>query len=218
MKNERRLRAILALLLVATAALFAVGTTIERSQRSHTESAETKSAEAPTETATTSSSETGTGTSSEANGEADAEQSENGETTTSPSSEADSGAGEAASGATETAASSEAHAESSERLFGVDPESVPAMIAAIAVSLGLAAAVWWRRERAWLWLTLAFGAVFAAGDIREVIHQLGESRNTVATIAAILIAAHLAVAVVAGLILRQPYGRETRAPSIEPST
>ncbi len=196
MKNETRLRATLALLLVASAALFAIGTTIERSQRSqHRESSATKTAEIPSET-TTSSSETTTTSSSETNG----------------------GADEKAAGVAETPVAAETHVEASEKLFGIDTESVSAMIAAIAVSLGLAAAVWWRRERLWLWLTLAFGVVFAAGDIREVIHQLNESRNTVATIVAILIAAHLAVAVLAGLILRQPHGQQSGAVSVEPST
>jgi hypothetical protein len=217
MKNETRLRAILALLLVVTAALFAIGTTIERSQRSHhSESSATKTAKIPSET-TTSSSETTTNPPSEANGGADERAAGNAETAT-PSSETNGGADEKAAGAAETPAAAETHVESSEKLFGVDPESVPAMIAAIAVSLGLAAAVWWRRERLWLWFTLAFGVVFAAGDIREVIHQLNESRNTVATIAAILIAAHLAVAVLAGLILRQPQGQQSGAVSVEPST
>lgn len=218
MKNETRLRAILALLLVATAALFAIGTTIERSQRSqHRESSATKTAEIPSET-TTSSSETTTNPSSEANGGADEKAAGNAETTTTSSSETNGGADEKAAGAAETPVAAETHVEASEKLFGIDTESVPAMIAAIAVSLGLAAAVWWRRERLWLWLTLAFGVVFAAGDIREVIHQLNESRNTVATIAAILIAAHLAVAVLAGLILRQPHGQQSGAVSVEPST
>lgn len=214
MKNETRLRAILALLLVATAALFAVGTTIERSQRSHhSESSATKTAEIPTETATTSSSETST----ESSGGADEKASGSSETTTGSSSEANGGADEAASGATEAAAAAETHVEASEKLFGVDTESVPAMIVGIAASLGLAAAVWWRRERVWLWLTLAFGVLFAAGDTREVIHQLNESRNGVATIAAILIAAHLVVAVLAGLILRRPQGETAGSPASEPS-
>ena len=213
MKNETRLRASLALLLVATAALFAVGTTIERSQRSHhSESSAATTAEIPSETATTPASETSTESSGEAG-----ETVGSGETTTGSAPEAGGGADEAASGTAEVTPS-ETQVESSEKLFGLDPESVPAMIAAIAASLALAAAVWWRRERLWLWLTLAFGVVFAAGDIREVIHQLNESRDTVATIAAILIATHLAVAVIAGLILRQPHGHESGAVTVEPST
>jgi len=38
------------------------------------------------------------------------------------------------------------------------------------------------------------GLVFAAADTRELVHQIGESRTTVATIAGILIALHLLVA------------------------
>ena len=47
-----------------------------------------------------------------------------------------------------------------------------------------------------------FGLVFAAGDAREVVHQLDESNTGLAALAAILIALHLAVAVLAVLLLR----------------
>ena len=164
MGTQAPLRAVLALLLVATAILFAIGATIERSQR-HTES--------------------GTAETSKSASHAEGSTSEAGEEAESP---------EAASG-------EETATESNEDLLGVDVESIPAIIGAVAVALLLAAAVWWRRERPWLWATLAFGLVFTAGDVREVVHQLDESRTGVAVIAGILVAAHLAIAVLAVLML-----------------
>jgi hypothetical protein len=170
MNNDTRLRAILALLLVATAVLFAIGTAIERSQRnSHTENASSSA------TAGRSTGSTGEAGGGESGGEQP--------------------------GSTEATHKTEVKGEAGQKLLGIDTESVGAMIAAVAVSLApLAAAVWFRRERWWLWLTLAFGVVFAVGDTRELIHQVNESRTGVAVIAAILIAAHLLIAGLAGLL------------------
>ena len=188
MNNETRWRGILALLLVTSAVLFAIGTTIERSQRhTHVEAAPVEETAGSSE-GSTSKTEAGAETNGETQG------------TTA-----------------ETAGTAETPAESTEKLFGIDTESVAAMVAAVALSLLLAAAVWWRRERWWLWITLAFGTVFALGDVREVIHQLNESRTGVATIAATLIASHLLIAATSGLLLRQTdrqaVGREATEPS-----
>src|SRR5919107_4192514 len=67
--------------------------------------------------------------------------------------------------------------ESSERLLGVDPESTVVLAIAIAVSLALAALVW-RGAAPWLLAIVALVMVaFAALDVREVVHQIGESRT-----------------------------------------
>lgn len=188
MTNATRLSAILALLLVTTAALFAVGTTIERSQRnSHNEKA--TSAETTGRSAG-STGEPGTGESGGAK-----------QSSTEPA------------GHTEATAA-KTDAEAGQKLFGIETESVGAMIAAVAASLGLAAAIWSRRERWWLWLTVAFGIAFAAGDVRELTHQLHESRTGVATIAGILIALHLVIAALAGLLATR---REPIARAVDPS-
>jgi hypothetical protein len=144
--SDNRLRLVVALLLVISAALFAVGTTIEHSQRGdhHDENALS---------------------SSESGGEPEAERTEN-----------------------------------SEKIAGIDPESWPLVGLAIAVSLALAAGVYWRAGR-WFVAALGFGIVFAAGDTRELVHQLDESRTAVAVIAAILIPLHLLVAATAGIAL-----------------
>jgi hypothetical protein len=180
MRKQAQLRAALALLLVATAVLFAIGTTIERSHR-HNENVR---AEAQSENQSE-------GSSSEVGGEV-----AGGET----------GPGESTSG--------ETHSTSSEKVFGVDVESVPAILGAVTVALVLAAAVWWRRERLWLWATLGFGIVFAAGDVREVVHQLDESNAGVAVVAGVLVMAHVAIAVLAGLLLaRRAQAEETAEPA-----
>jgi hypothetical protein len=46
-----------------------------------------------------------------------------------------------------------------------------------------------------------FGLVFAAGDGRELVHQLDESHAGLAAIAAILIGLHLAVTALAAVLL-----------------
>ncbi len=188
MNNQTRLRGILALLLVTTAVLFAIGTTIERSQRhTHAEAAPVENTAGTTE---------GSASKTETGGETNGEKQ---------------GTAVAAVGTAET------HVESTEKLFGIDTESVPATVAAVVLSLLLAAAVWWRRERGWLWAALVFGTVFAVGDLREVIHQLNESRTGVAIIASILIVTHLLVALISGLLLRQPDTRAVPSVAIGPS-
>jgi hypothetical protein len=69
---------------------------------------------------------------------------------------------------------------------------------AVVASLLFALAVWlgrWRRPL--LLLVVGFGLVFAAGDGRELVHQLDESNAGIAAIAAILIGLHLAIAALA---------------------
>lgn len=111
--------------------------------------------------------------------------------------------------ATEPTAEEAAHTESSKEIAGIDPESWPLVGLGIAISLALAAGVYWRQGR-WFVAALGFGILFAAADTRELIHQLDESQTTVAAIAAILIALHLLIALTAGIALlrrRRPAGQ-----------
>jgi hypothetical protein len=48
----------------------------------------------------------------------------------------------------------------------------------------------------------AFGLVFAAGDGRELVHQLDESNTGLATIAAVLLLLHVVIAVLAASAIR----------------
>jgi hypothetical protein len=49
---------------------------------------------------------------------------------------------------------------------------------------------------------LGFGLVFAAGDGRELVHQLDESNTGLAAVAAILLVLHLGIAGLAAFLLR----------------
>jgi hypothetical protein len=148
----------LALLLVGSGLLFAIGSTVERHQR-HVEHPAATSSE---------------------------EGSQRGESS-----------GESNSG--ESPAHVETrHPESGATLFGVNTESLALTVVAFVASLLLAIAVWLGRwQRLTLLAVAGFGLVFAAGDIRELVHQVNESNGALATIAAILVGLHLTVAALA---------------------
>lgn len=104
-------------------------------------------------------------------------------------------------GETEEPGHSEASEAQSEELFGVNPESVPLMIAAITVSLALALAVWLRPRSLWLLVVVALVMVAAAAlDLREVAHQLDEDRTGLAITAGLVAVLHLAAATVAAMM------------------
>jgi hypothetical protein len=149
--------------------LFAVGSTIERHQH-HAE---------PASTGTISSGESGT------SGESGSEGS----------------AGEAGDGS--QPAESPGHAEPGSReaeatILGVNTESVAVSAIAVVASSLLALLVWLGRwPRVALPFIAVFGLVFAAGDGRELVHQLDESNAGLAAIAAILVGLHLGVTALA---------------------
>ena len=90
-------------------------------------------------------------------------------------------------------------AESSEKLLGVDPESTGLLVVAVVVSLLLAAAVSWRGGSPLVLAVVAAAmAAFCALDIREVVHQVSESRTGLAVLAGVVAALHGAAALVAG--------------------
>jgi hypothetical protein len=87
--------------------------------------------------------------------------------------------------------------ESSERLLGVDPESTGVLLLAVVASLLLAAAVWRTGTPGLLALVAVVMAAAAALDVREVVHQIGESRAGLTLLAALVAALHLAAAALA---------------------
>ncbi len=146
-----------------------------------------------------------------------------------PAAEADEGhregeeAEEAAVAAAEETEGEEAHAgeavphdeanEANETILGIDPESPGAVAAAVAVSLVLAAALWFWGTPAVLVVTAVFALLFAALDVREVAHQLGEARGGLAAIALLAAALHLGVVVLAGFaVTRRDASVATPAP------
>lgn len=96
-----------------------------------------------------------------------------------------------------------------ERLFGINPDSAPAVAAGAAVSLLLALAIWLWRTRLLLGAVALLGLAFAGLDLREVAHQVDKSRTSLIVIAALLAVMHLGVSVLAAVGFRS---RPRKAP------
>src|SRR2546426_7864724 len=169
----------LIVLLIGSAILFLVGSTIERNHRRH---------------------ETPAAKSSEVSG---GEKKKSGETGAEGSKPKESHAVQASG-------------EAGAKILGVNTESLALSIVAVVLSFVLAGLVWlggW--PRLVLLAVLGFGLVFAAGDGRELVHQLDESNTGLASVAAILLVLHLAVAGLAVFLLRPR--SPSRVPAPEPS-
>jgi hypothetical protein len=177
-----RLRWTLVALLVVSTVLFAVGVIAERSD-SDTHAEPVAQAE-------------------EAGGEAGEPEGAHEEAGESGALESEEGQGETASGET---------GSEDERLLGVDLESTPLIVLAVLAGLGLAALTATRLGRlgGFLLAVTVIALVWAALDVREVIHQLNESRTGIAVVAIAVAVLHLAAAVVSGRLARQP---DTEAP------
>lgn len=178
-----RLRGALVLLLVGSACLFFVGSTIERHHRHHETAAGNP--------ATVSGGETG---------------SESGSTTS-------------AEGTTPAKQHTETvSGEAGAKLLGINTESLALSIVAVVASVLLAIGVWmgvWPRQV--LLAVIGFGLVFAAGDVREVIHQVNESNGGLVATAAVLIVLHLLVSALAAA--QKPWQTvPTSAPITETTT
>ena len=91
--------------------------------------------------------------------------------------------------------------ETSETLFGINPESTSAVAAAVVISLILAAALWFWGAPAVLVVTAVVALLFAVFDLREVAHQLSEARSSLVVVALLAALLHAGAAVVAGLAL-----------------
>jgi MFS superfamily sulfate permease-like transporter len=180
------LRLALIIAILVSAGLFAVGVAIERDQEDGHKEA---TAAEPTPAETGESPEGGTD--SHAEGET-AESSEAGTDTHSEGGEAE---------ATET------RSESSEDILGINPEATGLVIAAVVAAVLLALAVWVSPLPVVLLAVIGFGLVFAAFDVREVFHQIDESREGLAVLAGVLALVHLTVAALALLVWRSPTTR-----------
>ena len=187
------LRWALVALLVASTALFAVGVMAERSSTdAHTEPASAHVGES---------------------GEAARER------TGAHEEREGSSAGEA--GDAEPAAG-EPHTDTNEAVLGVDIESTPLIVLAVVFGLALAAlaATRFGRLLAVLAAVAAVALAWAALDMREVVHQLDESRTGTAVVATLVTALHFAVALLAGAMAaraRQPHGGSPGRPGTIPA-
>jgi hypothetical protein len=88
------------------------------------------------------------------------------------------------------------------RLVGIDPESTPLLVIAVAAGLGLAALTASRvgGARPLLVVVALVALAWAALDIREIAHQIDESRGGVAAIAAAVAALHVGAAAIAAFL------------------
>ena len=107
--------------------------------------------------------------------------------------------GESHAEGSEPSGAEQASEETGVRILGVDTESLAATILALVASLVLAAAVWLRPVKLVFLAVVVFALLFAAGDGRELSHQLDESNSGIATIAAVLLALHVAIAALAAV-------------------
>jgi hypothetical protein len=118
--------------------------------------------------------------------------------------------GEGSEGGGESGESSAASSVGSEEiqggetLFGIDPESTPLVVVAFVSSLLLAAGCWLRPAWRWLLVITALAmAVFAALDVREVVHQFDESNPALEWTALSVALLHGAAAITAVILLRR---------------
>jgi hypothetical protein len=245
--SQRILRRALALTLLASAALFAVGSHIERSKESASKiAAESSGAgkasarEPASRLRRDASAETGGAATLSREGASNGETHREASSAKAPRAEArtrvsedaravtaEPSAGETAaqlrseSRAAVGAASATAPRESARerraernreaKLLGINPEAMGLVIVAVSASVLLGLAIWCRRLAALLAAIAGFGLVFAALDVREVLHQVEESRANLIVIASVLIGLHLLVAVLAcaGLLTARARRRRT---------
>lgn len=159
--RAERLRGVLALLLVLSAALFAVGTSIERN--SNQETGHTEPSVAPS-----------------------VHEEEGG-------SEGDSEVSLPEGSPVSAPIATESGSEGS--VLGLDLESPWLIAAAVVLSIGLAIAIARSGSTPVVALVVAVGALFALLDLREVVHQSNESNGGLVAISVVLVAMHLAIAV-----------------------
>jgi len=167
--------AVVGLIVLATIG-FVVGTTIERNtEESHAESPAATQSE----------------TSGEKHAESEAERAaeSGGEGQSSHADEGNATAGQ------------ETHAEF--QPFGINIEAVPFIVLAALASLSLAAAVWARPRSLLVLGVVAIALVlFAALDVREVFHQVDESRTDLTVLAGAIAGLHLAAAALTAMLAR----------------
>ncbi len=87
----------------------------------------------------------------------------------------------------------------SETLFGINPESTGLVAAGVIAALLLAGACWWRRIVVVLLGVVGFGLIFGALDVREMVHQLNEHRETLGLVAGAIGVLHGGAALLAGV-------------------
>ena len=212
--SDPTLRALISGLLIAAATLFAIGVAIERNDL-HGEHSPTPRAAAPAVLLLADADQGHESGAANSPGSSSQPTTEPSQTPTKRSGR-ETASQRAREGNTDRAGESTAqiaHERRSERIFGINPDSIALVSIAVAVSLALAAAVW-LLPGIYAPLTIAVFAVGAAVfDIREVAHQINEHRTNLIMIATAVATLHLAAAASAMLLARN---RRTNVPAAQP--
>jgi len=109
--------------------------------------------------------------------------------------------------ASREAAERAAGAPNSERIFGVDVEQPVIVAFGAFIMVALAAlALAWRRSSVLVAVAL-FASAFAVFDIREAMHQASEGRTSLLIVASVLACMHATVALLAGVSRRRRSSR-----------
>lgn len=87
--------------------------------------------------------------------------------------------------------------ETSEKVLGLNLESTPLVVLAVAISVALAVATWLTQHKLVLLTAGLFAIAFAVLDIAEFVHQVDKSAAGLAVLAAIIAVLHLAAAFIA---------------------
>jgi hypothetical protein len=98
---------------------------------------------------------------------------------------------------------------SQEKVLGVNIESTPMIVLAVAITLALAAAAWFSGASLVLWIIATFGIAFATFDVLEAVHQSNEARTGLVVLAVALAIVHLGIAFVSGSLAK---GSATASP------
>lgn len=215
---------LLSVLLVVSAAAFAIGVAIERSQHHESGTTETAAhratetaaagagtstgAESTPEAATTQTASSSEGTTAETGAQTETgaagtteSTGEGGTAETQPSTSESSGSAPETTAAVSTPVEG-GHHDSGETLLGISTESTGLVALAVLASLVLAGGLWLRgARRELLAAALLVGLVFAAFDVREALHQADLSQHGLLAIAIVVAGLHLAVVLVAARAL-----------------
>lgn len=214
MISDRPLRLVVCALLIASAVLFAIGVAIERHE-THTEGRGSPAAQLPTPLlladADQGKGETTIGATTPQSGETTARHERREKTRRSAHETPTERSHETKNERSHENGRESAHESPAqlarehrnERIFGINPESTPLVAAVVAASLALALALWLRPTLLITATIIIIGLGAGAFDIREVLHQIDESRTNLIVIASIVALLHLAAGIGAAILTRR---------------
>lgn len=203
---RNRARLLTAILLIVSAAVFTAGAIAERATANEAR-AENSPAAAAGSQPTVSPSGTGehdTGEPGIPPASTGAEGHDHGESGTPTPGAAASESGHGGSADHGESSGGTSHEAQTETLLGINPEATPLIVIAVVLSLALAAAVIAVGSPSLLPVVALVMLAFAALDIRELTHQLHESRPGLAALAATVALLHLVAAGTALMAWRAP--------------